>query len=914
MAYRSNEWHLRDPDAVMSQLKTDVNRGLEGAEVNKRRRRDGRNNVWHITRASAAEYAVRCLGDLTSAVLIIAALTAAIFEKSTISAAVCTLVALGIVLRVVTYVKSRRILEVISDESIPNATVIRGGEFAIVRADELVQGDIVVLGPGDIVPCDGRIVMGDEIRVAEQGITENKTSVIKGDTVILTDTVGAEIPCEYRVNMLFAGSTVLSGNCRMAVTACGDDTLVSMRHGGLVIPCGENVPIIGRMDAWCRKCSVLMLVAVLAVSGLSMLLHILRGAQFSLAEAFIDAMALAAASVSSYLVTVGYITLSLPLRRLSTGKNRAVIKDIADIEKISDVKTIISSDISYFKSGRVSFSACFADGKLKNINGRDKQISDLISDIYFTVVRSDSSSSLSSGAVKLSESEVLFSKAVKTAEYENLFAVSDFSNNGAIPVDYKYDKSDSGYLHNVIFRRGSEHEIRVCGGIKEVLICCDKLKAGSSEVKMTDDHRRQILKAAFDAEAIGGNVIALAHRDSMYTSLKRMSVLRSNMCFDGFVVIGEEYAAGVKELGATFAKSVISLVLLSSNAELDRGYLAESGIIEKNTPIVSCRDVLEGKGVPSGNFIVALPARGEEGGKIDAAGKIRLATVRKLVSQIPGALVMTSVPSESGMVTDDCVGVAISASNMRPIPQSLKRKSEISVYPAGDAGFGGFAETVKAVASSVCALENLRKTVIYTVTSQTARLVCTLLAIIIDVPLMNAANILLLGMIFDFLAILVLSFTPERCTVPDGADERKQIPSVKVLSKQVLIGLVAGITVFMSVTLSSHFTGVDIGLGKGMISASTIALILCQLVLLSEIIIDGTALFRAGSSNVAYFVYAVISLLTVLLLTFSVGVSLFVGDVNPSWIVSTVSAASSFVILGVYELVKMAVHRKTDKK
>jgi hypothetical protein len=386
------------------------------------------------------------------------------------------------------------------------------------------------------------------------------------------------------------------------------------------------------------------------------------------------------------------------------------------------------------------------------------------------------------------------------------------------------------------------------------------------------------------------------------------------MCFDGFVVIGEEYAAGVKELGATFAKSVISLVLLSSNAELDRGYLAESGIIGKNTPIVSCRDVLEGKGVPNGNFIVALPARGEEGGKIDAAGKIRLATVRKLVSQIPGALVMTSVPSESGMVTDDCVGVAISASNMRPIPQSLKRKSEISVYPAGDAGFGGFAETVKAVASSVCALENLRKTVIYTVTSQTARLVCTLLAIIIDVPLMNAANILLLGMIFDFLAILVLSFTPERCTVPDGSDERKQIPSVKVLSKQVLIGLVAGITVFMSVTLSSHFTGVDIGLGKGMISASTIALILCQLVLLSEIIIDGTALFRAGSSNVAYFVYAVISLLTVLLLTFSVGVSLFVGDVNPSWIVSTVSAASSFVILGVYELVKMAVHRKTDKK
>ena len=909
MAYRSNEWHLRDPDAVMSLLKTDVNRGLEGAQVNKRRRQNGRNNVWHITRASAAEYAFRCLGDLTSAVLVIAALTAAIFEKSTISAAVCVLVALGIVLRVVTYVKSRRILEVISDESIPSATVIRGGAYAIVRADELVQGDIVVLSSGDIVPCDGRIVMGDEIRVAEQGITDNKASVIKGDTVILTDTEGAEIPCEYRVNMLFAGSTILSGSCRMAVTACGDDTLVSMRHGGLLIPCGENVPVIKRMDNWCRKCSVLMLIAVLAISGLSMLLHIMRGANFSLAEAFIDAMALAVASVSSYLVTVGYITLSLPLRRLSVGKKRAVVKDIAHIDKISDVKTVISSDISYFKSGRVSFTSCFTDGEMKNIKNCDKRITELISDIYFTVVRS-SSSSLSSGDVKLSESEVLLTKAVKTAEDENLLSLSELSNRGAIPVDYKYDKSETGYLHNMIFRHSSEHEIRISGGIKEVLICCDRLKMGSSSVKMTDDHRRMILRAAFEAEASGGNVIALARRDSMYTSLKRMSVLRSNMCFDGFVVIGEEYACGVKEMGSSFADSALSLVLLSSNAELDRGYLAEISIIDKKTPIISCRDVLEGGEIPEGSFIVALPARGEEGGQIDAAGKIRLATVRKLVSLIPNSLVMTSVPSESGMITEDSVGVAISASSMRPIPQSLKRKSEVSVYPSEDAGFGGFVEAVKAVSASVCALENLRKTVLYTVTSQTARLVCTLLAVLLDMPLMNAANILLLGMIFDFLAIVVLAFTPERCNVPDGVSERRKIPSVKDLSKQVLVGLITGITVFVSVTLSSYFTGVNISVGHGMVSASAIALILGQLVLLSEVILDGTSLLNGGGANVAYFAYAVLSLFAVLLLTFSKGAALFIGDVNPSWIVCTVSAASSFLILGAYEAVKLIVSKK----
>jgi len=913
MSYRSNEWHLRDPEAVTSLLKTDIVRGLEGAEVNRRRRRDGKNNIWHINRTSATEYALRSLGDLTSAVLVIAALTAAVFERSTIAAAVCVLVLTGMLLRVVTYVKARRILEGISDESIPNATVIRGGASAIVRADELVQGDIVLLGPGDIVPCDGRIVMGDEIRVAEQGITENKTSVIKGDTVILTDNAGAEIPCEYRVNMLFAGSTVLSGNCRIVATACGDEALVSMRHGGLIIPSGENVHVINRMDGWCRKCSVLMLICVLVVSGFSMILHVARGAHFSLAEAFIDAMALAAASVSSYLVTVGYITLTLPLRRISTGRSRAVVKDIGDIDKIADVKCIIASDVMPFKSGRVSFTSYFVDGELKSIKKGDRTAGRLLADMHVAVVKSDASASLASAGDSYNESENLFVKACRNAGEEYSINVSEFGHQGAVPIDYKTDKSDTGYIHNVILRRGSEFEIRICGSIREVLICCDKIKLGSSTVKMTDDHRRAILRAAFDAEAIGGNVVALARRDSMYSSLKRLSVLRSNMCFEGFAVIAEDYADGVKSLGREMSRSSLSVVLLSSNAELDRGYLAEAGIVDKKAPIVLCSDVIEGKELPSGSFIVAIPARSENGDKIDAAGKIRLATVRKLVSSISDAMVVTSSPSEAGMITDEVVGVAVSASNLRPIPQSLKRKSKISVYPAGDAGFGGFGETVKALSASICSLENLRRTVLYTVTSQTARLICTLLAILADIPMMSAANILLLGMIFDFLAVLVLAFSPERRALPDGDKARRQIPNIKDVMWQVLIGCVTGLSVFASVVLSSYFTGASLASGQGMVSASTIALILAQLVLLSEIILDGTSLARAGRSNVAYFAYSVISLLGVLVLTFSTGAVSLIGDVNPTWIVTTISAASSIVILAVYETIKLISSKNRDK-
>ena len=85
MAQKSNEWHLRDPDAVLSMLDTDKFNGLTPKQVQKRRYRDGKNKVWHVRHSSATEYAMKSLGDLTSVLLVIAALTAAVFEKSTIA-------------------------------------------------------------------------------------------------------------------------------------------------------------------------------------------------------------------------------------------------------------------------------------------------------------------------------------------------------------------------------------------------------------------------------------------------------------------------------------------------------------------------------------------------------------------------------------------------------------------------------------------------------------------------------------------------------------------------------------------------------------------------------------------------------------------------------------------------------------
>lgn len=907
MALKSNEWHLRDPEAVSSVLDTDMYRGLEVREVRRRIRRNGKNKIWQISHTSATEYALRSLGDLTSLVLVIASLTAAIFEQSRIALSVCSVLVLGIIFRVVTYVKARHVLEKIADEGIPSATVIRGGVSSVVRADEIVVGDILILGAGDIVPCDGRIVDGDEIRVSEQGITENKTSVIKGDTIILQDKSVAEIPCEYRVNMMFAGSTVLSGSCRIVATACGEDTLVSMRRGGIVIPSGEDAPVVAKLNDWCRKGSVLTLLCVLVLSGLSVVLHLFRGTQFSLTEAFIDAMALAASSVSSYLVTVGFVTLSIPLRRLSERKSgKTVVKDISKIEEIADISTVIVADVSAFKSGRASYSSYFADGEFKEVRLGDKRAGKILYRVMRTFAGKSADSSLAGeGSVAVRDSELLIRKVAESAKNEFGLDVAQFEKGEAHPIDYKCDGEGKDEVHNVILRRGTEYEIHISGGIRKVLMCCDFIKKNGREVKMTDDDRREILRAAFGIEERGGNVIALAHRKSIYTSLKRLSVLRSNMCFDGFVSAEEGFSAEAVRSAGNIKQSEMSVILLSSRPELDRGYLAKGGFVEPKVPILNCKDILEGCDIPYGSFVVLVPPRGETGGKIDAAAKIRMATVKKISEARVGVAVITDEPSEAGMISDGSIGSAVSRSHMRPIPQTLKRRAEISAYPADELGYGGFGNTVSAVSAASGALENLRGIAQYTVASQLARLMCVLLSIVCDISFLNAVGILILGMIFDFSAVLVMSFSPQNDDKIKCSAEKRRLPSGKNVISVAVFGAVSGIISFTAVILGAYFADVNIkGVGNGMMIASVVSLLLIQLVILSEVLLDSGKLLQNVKANRAYFLYAVATFITVLLLMFSKGFSSHLGDVCPHWTVNTVAASSSLIVLMIYEIKK----------
>ena len=268
-----------------------------------------------MRRTSAWEAAAASLFDLPTLLLVVAAAAAAVFDKRFEAGAIAAVLLIGALARTAVSVRANRILEDMARSRIPVSSVIRDGRILFLPASEIVPGDIIFLEAGDTVPCDGRVITGDDSVVSERGITGNDRPVHKFNTVISTEAESGEIPCEFRSNMLFAGSLVLSGSVRIAATACGEDTLVSMKQGGITVDAQNDFPMVARLKKQSRTVSLVMLAAVLALSALSLF----TGDGMSLPDVFLGAMAMAVASMSEFFSTIAAIILAVAVRRARQG-------------------------------------------------------------------------------------------------------------------------------------------------------------------------------------------------------------------------------------------------------------------------------------------------------------------------------------------------------------------------------------------------------------------------------------------------------------------------------------------------------------------------------------------------------------------------------------------------------------------
>ncbi|WP_105968760.1 magnesium-translocating P-type ATPase [Streptomyces geranii] len=210
-------------------------RGLTEGEAEARLTAVGENVVPAARPVRWPALLVRSLRDPFTAVLLCLGLVSAVVTAWGTASVILFLVAVSAVLRASGEHRAERFLSGLRELVAGTATVLRrptadGPPLAReIPVAELVPGDVIRLGPGDLVPADVRLLRATGLTVHQAPLTGESAPVAKG---VRPDP--ADRGVFARPELCFQGSAVVSGSATGVVVATGARTRFAGAHSAVV--------------------------------------------------------------------------------------------------------------------------------------------------------------------------------------------------------------------------------------------------------------------------------------------------------------------------------------------------------------------------------------------------------------------------------------------------------------------------------------------------------------------------------------------------------------------------------------------------------------------------------------------------------------------------------------------------------
>ena len=222
------KYYTESADAVLAELKATAD-GLDSAEVQRRQQQYGPNRLKEGKKVTLLE---RFLNQLKDPMIIILLAAAAISGVTSVMSGesfadviiILIVVLINAVLGVYQENKAEKSIEALQQMTAATCKVLRDGRTHVVKNDELVPGDVVLLEAGDAVPADGRILESASMQIEEAALTGESVPVHKAIGALGVDAKSDDVPLGDRKNMCYMGSTVTYGRGTAVITATGMDT------------------------------------------------------------------------------------------------------------------------------------------------------------------------------------------------------------------------------------------------------------------------------------------------------------------------------------------------------------------------------------------------------------------------------------------------------------------------------------------------------------------------------------------------------------------------------------------------------------------------------------------------------------------------------------------------------------------
>jgi len=785
------EYYRMTAQEVLDELASDM-KGLSSDEAEKRLSQYGANELGTELGTPPWLLFLSQFKDLLVIVLIAAAAISFAIGSYRDGTVMVAIVLINAIIGFVQEYKVSKILESLKNLITSPAKIIRDGEAHEVPQNRLVPGDIVQLEAGDKIPADIRIIESFDLRTNDFSLTGESTPQGKESHAIKEHSVLAD-----RDNMAYTGTTVASGSATGVVVRTGMQTEMGKIAGMTQETVETKSPLTLELGALARWLTM----AVVVIGGVLFAVALWQG--FTLFTSMVYALGIAVALVPQALPAQVTVALSATSKRLAD--EHAVVKSLPSVETLGSTSVISTDKTGTLTKNEMTVTSIWFGGKHYTMTGTGYEPKgEMLGDDGAPLDREkiDMIEIMMDAATMASNAEI----HEPDGEHDSWYAIGDPTEAALVTMSTKIgtrsptEDEENPELKELPFdserkrmssvrQFGDREQLAMKGAPNSVLSISKSIYREGKPVPITEEDRKtvQSVNEAFAKKAL--RVLAIAYR-SLDAGGKDYVIdeVERDVTFLGLVGMTDPPRDGVQEaITQCHTAGIKTFIMTGDHAITAQAIGQEIGLSESG----EVSTVITGSELKKMNDdelgVVIKREKSLIFSRVDPEDKLRIVNLLKQQGAVV-AVTGDGVNDAPALKRAD-IGVAMGKIGT----DVAKEASELVLLD------DSFSTLVVAIREGRTIYNNLKKTVLASMTTNMAELTVVLLGLAAvalgnwAIPIL-AIQILAIDLLAEILPLTCLTFDPP----PDGImnepprDLKAHIMNRFTTSEVILLGLLIG--------------------------------------------------------------------------------------------------------------------------
>lgn len=792
--------------------------GLTSEAVSESLSKHGLNSLNEKKKQTVIQVFLSQFKDLLVFILISAGIISMMSNNVESTLVIFAVIILNAILGTVQHFKAEQSLDSLKALSSPSAKVIRDGIKIEIDSKDVVPGDILILEAGDLVSADGRIIENYSLQVNESSLTGESLSVDK-----TTETIDKEeVALGDQKNMVFSGSLVTYGRALVLITSTGMKTEIGKIATLMEETQEKKTPLQISLDDFSKKLAFIILAICVVVFGLSLY------RKMDVLDSLMFAVALAVAAIPEALSSIVTIVLALGTQKMA--KENAIIKKLKAVEGLGSVSIICSDKTGTLTQNKMTVKKVYVDGKL--IDGEELSLDNKVQEYLLknSILCNDSTSQ--DGKEIGDPTEVALVNLGHKLSIDELSLRGNIERLGEIPFDS--DRKLMSTLHridgkNVMFTKGA------------LDIMLDRVKyimtsEGVKEIKYKD--KQNIIITNKNLSENGLRVLAFGYQE--LSDIRKLTLEdENNFTFIGLISMIDPPREESKQAVADCIRAGIKPIMITGDHKITASAIAkEIGILRDGDRAIEGLEIdkMNDEDLKDNIEHISVYAR------VSPEHKIRIVKAWQEKGEIV-AMTGDGVNDAPALKQAD-IGIAMG------ITGTEVSKDAASMILTDD----NFATIVKSVANGRNVYSNIKNSIKFLLSGNTAGIIAVLYSSIMALPMIFApVHLLFMNLLTDSLPAIAIGMEKANKGL---LNEKPRGRSESILTKDFLVGVgVEGLLIGIVTLVAFYMGGAN---GSTPLTASTMAFAtLCLARLFHGFNCRGkNSIFRLGVFANKYVLYA----------------------------------------------------------